>query len=238
MSTYVLIHGSLIGGWCWNKVKTILENDGHIVYAPDLPGHSKDDKISAKEITLNKYVSFVCNLINGIDGKVILVGHSLGGAIITNAVEYVHNKIEKLVYVCAIVPKNEDKVGELLKSCSVPETNNPITINKFEMHIEVNFDKVNDVLFNGCDKDDIAYAIKMMVPQPFIPFTEPIIIKQENFKKINRIGVVCTEDRSLPPVFQEKMYNDAGCKMKFIKSGHAPYFSKAKELSKILLDCL
>jgi hypothetical protein len=237
MSTYVLIHGSSIGGWSWNKVKKLLENSGHVVYTPDLPGHSMEPRVPAREITLDTYVSFVRNLINGIDEKVILAGHSLGGAIITNVAEYAHDRINKLVYVCAIVPKNGDKAGELLKSDAGSETKSTITINKIKMHIELNIDKIDEVLFNGCEKDDIAYAKKRLVPQPFIPFTESIIIKQENFKKVDRVGVVCTEDRSLSPSFQVKMYKDAGCRTVFLKSGHAPYFSKAEELTKILSAC-
>jgi len=238
MSTFVLIHGSLIGGWCWNKIKKTLEGDGHTVFAPDLPGHSLQSTIAASGITLEKYVTFVCNLVNGIDGKIVLVGHSLGGAIITKAVEQLFSKVERLIYVCAIVPKNGDKVGELMVGDSSSEVNDSIQINKEKMQIEVDVDKIDGLLFNGCDNDDIAYAKKMIVPQPFLPFLEPIMLEKEFFKNIDRIGVVCTDDKSLSPAIQEKMYNDAACKKYYLDSGHAPYFSKADELAKILLECV
>lgn len=51
------------------------------------------------------------------------------------------------------------------------------------------------------------------MPQPFIPFTEPIILEKEIFKKLDRIGIVCTEDKSLSPAIQEKMYRNAGCRI-------------------------
>jgi pimeloyl-ACP methyl ester carboxylesterase len=183
LSTYVLIHGSFIGGWCWNKMKTILENEGHLVYAPDLPGHSKNNKTSAKEITLNRYVSFISNFINDINSKVILVGHSLGGVIITKAVEHIFNKVERIVYVCALVPKNGDTAGGLLGSESATETGGFYSIDNTNMHIEVDFRKIDNALFNGCAKDDIAYAKNLIVRQPLIPFTESIIINDENYKK-------------------------------------------------------
>jgi hypothetical protein len=237
MSTYILIHGSSVGGWCWKKVKKLLENAGHVVYAPDLPGHSLKHRVPAKEITLDKYVSFVCSLVKELDEKVILVGHSLGGAVVTNAAEYVSEKLKKLVYVCAIVPKNGDIISTLLSGDGGPELENAVTVNKLEKYIELNFEKIDKLIYNGCEEGDIAYAKKHIVNQPLIPFTEPIIIKQENYKKVDRVGIVCSDDKSLSPVFQEKMYKDAGCRLEFLKSGHAPYFSKAEELSKILLAC-
>jgi pimeloyl-ACP methyl ester carboxylesterase len=237
MSKYVLIHGSFLGGWCWNKVKKELEENGHIVFAPDLPGHSISIDISAKEISLEKYVSFVCDLIRKVDDKVILVGHSLGGAIITNAAEYVHERIEKLVYVCAVVPKNGDKVSDLLKSDASPEIESVSSINKIKMHIELDYDKIEKAIFNGCKEEDIDIANRHLVPQPLKPFLEPIILEKENYRKLDRLGIVCSEDKSLRPVFQEKMYKEAGCIIKVIESGHAPFFSKAEELSKILLGC-
>lgn len=235
MATFVLIHGSLIGGWCWNKVKKGLEQDGHTVYAPDLPGHSSHNRIAAKEITLEKYVSFVCDLVNDIEDKVILVGHSLGGAIITQVIEHVFSKVERVIYVCAIVPKNGEKVGEIIKSDS---TSDAVHINKEKMQIEVDIDKINEVLFDGCDTSDVAYAEKMVVPQPLLPLLEPVILKNEFFKKLDRIGIVCTDDKSLSPAIQDKMYSDAGCRKFYLNSGHAPYFSKVDELTVILLESI
>ena len=42
MSTFVLVHGAFSGGWAWNKVIPLLENEGHTVFAPDMPGHGKN----------------------------------------------------------------------------------------------------------------------------------------------------------------------------------------------------
>ena len=48
MSTFVLIHGSGNGGWCWDKVAPLLKQAGHEVIAPDLPGHGDDKTLSGK----------------------------------------------------------------------------------------------------------------------------------------------------------------------------------------------
>jgi len=63
MSTYILIHGAWHGAWCWNKVVSLLEKEGHAVVAPDLPGHG-DDKTPIAKVTLRAYADCVCEVIN------------------------------------------------------------------------------------------------------------------------------------------------------------------------------
>lgn len=51
MSNYLLVHGAYVGGWAWEKVVPLLEQKGHIVKAPDLPGHGMD-KTPLSEVSL------------------------------------------------------------------------------------------------------------------------------------------------------------------------------------------
>ena len=105
MSTYVLIHGTWHGAWCWDKVIPLLEQAGHAAIAPDLPGHGKD-KTPIPEVTLHAYVNRVCETINAQTEPVILVGHSMAGVIIIQAAEECPERIKMLVYVCAFLPGN------------------------------------------------------------------------------------------------------------------------------------
>ena len=100
MSTYVLVHGSWHGGWCWDKVIPLLKARGHRVVAPDLPGHGRD-KTPASDITLRAYADRVCDVLDAEAEPAILVGHSFGGLVITQAAEYRPEKIRTLVYLCA-----------------------------------------------------------------------------------------------------------------------------------------
>jgi len=52
MANFILVHGPLSGGWCWKKVKSLLESKGHKVTAPDLPGHEPDSLLPPSEITM------------------------------------------------------------------------------------------------------------------------------------------------------------------------------------------
>lgn len=86
MSTYLLVHGAWHGGWCWRKVVPLLEAQGHKVLAPTLPGHG-EDKTPAAAVTLRSYADTICRLAGAQTKPVILVGHSMGGIVITQAAE-------------------------------------------------------------------------------------------------------------------------------------------------------
>ncbi len=79
MSTYVLIHGAYHGGWCWDKVATLLEKEGHTVVAPDLPGSGKDNT-PIPEITLQAYADRVCEVVKA-QLKPVTTGNAITGPI-------------------------------------------------------------------------------------------------------------------------------------------------------------
>lgn len=235
MSKYILIHGSLSGGWCWTKVKDILEGKGHKVIAPDLPGHEIGSHISPLEVNMVRYVSFVHSLIESEGQKVILVGHSLGGAVITKVIDEISDDIvERAYFVSALIPKNGDIIGKMLKEDIGSQLHNSFKINSDKNTIEFKWEAAREIYYNGCSDDDFVFAKKMVIPQSIIPFSTPIEIK--NNKTINRIGIVSENDNSLSPDYQRCIYKNAMCKIKSIDSGHAPFFSKPIGLAELLME--
>src|SRR5688500_8749013 len=100
MKTFILIHGSWHSSWNWHRVIPILERKGHRAIAVDLPGMGRD-KTPINEVRFQKSVASICELIDSLDSKVILVGHSKNGIMISQAAEYRSDKIEKLIYLAA-----------------------------------------------------------------------------------------------------------------------------------------
>ena len=86
MATYVLVHGAWHGAWCWFKVIPLLEKRGHKVVALDLPSHGRD-KTPTSSVTLQSYADRVCQTLDECSEPVVLVGHSMGGVVITQAAE-------------------------------------------------------------------------------------------------------------------------------------------------------
>src|ERR1700735_5825120 len=78
--TFVLVHGSWHGGWCWRRVADLLEAKGHKVYAPTLTGLGERSHLMSGMITLDTHISDVTNVIKWENlQNVVLVGHSYAG---------------------------------------------------------------------------------------------------------------------------------------------------------------
>ena len=115
MSTFVLIHGAWHGGWCWDKLTPLLEQAGHRVIAPDLPGLGKD-KTPLAEVTLQTWVDYVGQILEGQPEPVILVGHSRGGIIISQVAESHPDKIKTLVYLAAFLLRDGESLFQVAQS--------------------------------------------------------------------------------------------------------------------------
>ena len=103
MATFVLIHGSWHGGWCFDEVKALLEAEGHVAIAPDLPGMGGSDEEMA-QVTLQGWGDFAANLCRSASQKpVILAGHSRGGLVVSTAAETAPEAIDAIVYICAMM---------------------------------------------------------------------------------------------------------------------------------------
>jgi pimeloyl-ACP methyl ester carboxylesterase len=109
--TFVLVHGSSAGGWCYRGVADLLEQRGHKVYAPTLTGLGERSHLMSGLITLNTHITDVVNVIRWEDLEtVVLVGHSYGGWIISGAAEQVERKIASIVFLDAFMPENGQRV--------------------------------------------------------------------------------------------------------------------------------
>lgn len=103
--TFVLVHGAWHGGWCWDRVATILRTRGHRVSAPTQTGLGERRHLMSSRIDLPLFTADLVNHILWEDSEeVVLVGHSFGGNAITGAADAVPDRIGRLIYLDALVP--------------------------------------------------------------------------------------------------------------------------------------
>jgi pimeloyl-ACP methyl ester carboxylesterase len=111
---FLLVHGGWQGGWCWDGVKAALEERGHEVYAPTLPGCEEDD-VDRSGITLDDITSPVIAELARRDLRdVVAVGHSGGGPTIQLLREADPARFARLVFVDAWVLKDGERIYDVL----------------------------------------------------------------------------------------------------------------------------
>lgn len=234
MKTFILIHGSWHSSWNWHKVIPILEKLGHKVLAIDLPGMGRD-KTPIKEVTLKSTVEHICKIIGNIEGKVILVGHSKNGIMISQAAEYMSEKIEKLIYLAAyLIPS-----GKTQAEYSVKDTNGVLKpfVKRFPESNSHTLDPViyKEGLYHDCE-DEISEMAKLILShESAATGITPLELSEENYGSVPRFYIECTEDKAVTPFIQQKMYTETPCEKVYqIQTSHSPFFSQPNELSEIL----
>jgi pimeloyl-ACP methyl ester carboxylesterase len=230
MSTFVLVHGSWHGSWCWYKVVPLLENAGHKVFTIDLPGPDKDLH-KAKDITMQDFVDSVTKVIDEIQEQVILVGHSRGGIVISEVAEQRPDKIKKLIYLTAfLIPPNQAMITTALADSNSLIGPNLIISEEEGWHMIKN-EFIKEAFYADCSEEDIKMAVAHLRPEPNAPLATPLKLTEQNFGRIPRVYIKCLLDKGISPAIQEQMYTKMPCeKVISINASHSPFLSMPEEL--------
>jgi len=232
---FVLVHGAWHGAWCWEKVVPLLKEAGHEAHVIDLPGLG-DDQTPIAEVTLDKYVSAVSALINTIGRQVVLVGHSMGGMVITQVAETMPEKIDTLVYLTAFSPRN----GETLLQYALEDKDSLVTqykqVNEEQGFFTVAEDKLKECFYGMCTDEDAAHASRRLRLQALAPVATPLKLSDENYGSVRRCYIECSEDRAITPRMQQRLRDNAAVdKSVVLKTDHSPFYSCPEELVDALL---
>lgn len=236
MKTFILIHGSWHSSWNWHRVVPLLEKMGHRAIAIDLPGMGRD-KTPIQNVKMQTTVEKICQLIDSVEGKVVLVGHSKNGIMISQAAEYRPGKIEKLVYLAAyLVPS-----GKTQKEYSMQDTNGVlkpyVTVNEELGAHTLQHAIYKDGLYADCDDNITELAKLLLSHEPIESAITPLQLTEENYGRVRRFYIECTEDKAVTPFIQRKMYTETPCeKVYSMATSHSPFFSKPEELTDILCE--
>src|ERR1035441_10945961 len=111
MARILLVHGAFGGAWCWEPVMPGLRAAGHDVQALDLPGDGEDQTPLA-QVTLDAYARRVCGALASGE-PAVLVGHSMGGIVVTQAAARSPQHVAALIYVAAFLPADGQSLMDL-----------------------------------------------------------------------------------------------------------------------------
>jgi pimeloyl-ACP methyl ester carboxylesterase len=119
MSTFVLVHGAWQSAATWDLVAPLLEENGHRVIVPTLSGLGTDHNALSPDITLQQHIQDVSLAISKCSGRVVLVGHSYAGMIISGVAETNPSQIRRLIFVDAFIPDDGQSALDLLPAAII-----------------------------------------------------------------------------------------------------------------------
>ncbi|MEE3327702.1 MAG: alpha/beta fold hydrolase [Myxococcota bacterium] len=234
MSTFVLVHGAWHGGWCWQKLAPLLEAAGHRVLAPDLPGRGPEAQ-DMSGLTLDDYADFLSFTLAAESEPVILVGHSLGGAVITQAAEFCPSDVGLLVYLAAYVPGD----GESVADWALSDVDS--LLGKF-MNVDwdggvLGLDREGSIecLYDDCSDADRAHALQNLSDEPLGPVAQPLCLSEGAALQLPAVYIECLRDRTVSPIMQSRMQERRLFQeIHTLDSGHSPFYSRPDELAEVL----
>lgn len=235
MSTFVLVHGAWHGGWCWEKVAVQLRKQGHKVETPDLPGHGSDDTPIA-EVSLQAYTDRICEVLRAQDEQVFLIGHSMGGIVISMAAERCPEKVKLLVYLTAFLLQDGEFLLQLAGDDKEAQILPNLIMSEDESYATINEDAVREVFYADCPEEDVERARTLLCRQAAAPLATPVRITEENFGSIPRAYIECLNDKAISPALQKMMYTRIPCReVVSMQTSHSPFFAAPGELVENLL---
>lgn len=229
---FLFVHGSCHGAWCWRDVMPILHAQGYAARAIDLPPY---DASARAQVTLDDYAQSIVADIDAHGGApVILVGHSAGGYAITAAAALAPNKVAKLIYVCAYVPREGMSLADMRRSADRQPVMDVIDLTTDRQAFVFRPETARDALFHDCDDAVATDAMTRLTPQPVAPQNSPVASLGAT-KGIARHYVRCAKDRVIPPEEQVKMSDNwpEHC-ISTMTCGHSPFFADPARLAEIL----
>lgn len=228
--TMILIPGAMHGAWTWDRVTPLLKCAGYQVVAPDLPGMGPCPDISIDEVTLASWADFIADLVVGIDGPVILVGHSRGGLVIGETAERFPERISGLIYVTAMIALPGQTGMAAGRDPAVPPA--PIAPRAAPLTPE----RAQAIFYNCCTQDDVDWAIARLEPEPPAPLNTPAGVTWARWGQVRRGYVECGQDRILSLARQRRFQAVAPCDpVILLDTDHSPFLSMPDELAEAMM---
>jgi pimeloyl-ACP methyl ester carboxylesterase len=200
---FVLVHGAFQGAWAWSGVATRLRSLGHEVDVVELPAHG-DDATSIAEAHLAAYVARTVAAIDAAGEPVVLVGHSMGGMVISGAAEARPDRIERLVYVAAFLPESGDSLLALSSMDAGSTLGAGLTDDGSDGTLDLREEALVPIFCADCDAAMQSEILDHYRAEPSLPLTEPLTLT-DAFQSVPRAYLFTTNDQAVSRAFQGAM---------------------------------
>ena len=216
--TILLVHGGFVDGSGWEGVFEILRKDGYTVRVVQNPTTSLSDDVAATR-----------RIIDAEKGPVLLVGHSYGGVVITEAGN--NPKVTGLVYIAAFAPDNGESVATLIKD-PPPGAPVPPILPPQEGFLLLDRAKFAASFAGDVDAETAAFMAESQVPWGVDALGG--VVTSASWKTKPSWYLVTTDDRMIPPPAQRFMAKRAGATVSETPGSHSIYVSQPKVVAALI----
>lgn len=230
MATFLVAHGAWSAGWAWKKMRSRLAERGHALWTPTYTGLGERVHLANTEIRLDTHIEDVVKVLEFEDlREVVLIGHSYGGMVATGVADRVPERISRLIYLDAFVPRH----GESLFDLQVPENRNRMREAAQRagdaMRIPPN------PMPGDTSAEDLAWANPRRVMQPIATFEQPIRLTGA-VEQMQRTYIYCTRPGpgDVFRQFADRAKSESRWTYREIDASHNPHITVPDVLAEML----
>lgn len=227
----LLVHGAWHGAWCWAPLQQRLDARGIRSLAIDLPGHGTQRR-PAWLVQWKHYIEAVVTAAASFDEPPIMIGHSMGGGVITAAREAAPGRFAALVYVAAFVPRHGESIlGLARRDPPLPGAR----LRPLRGDIVFTPPAATELFFHDCPQGDRWAGL--IQPQPIRPMLARLRETADRRRHAPQYYIGCRHDRAIPPASQRAMADATPMRRIYdMECGHSPFLAAPDRLAEILAE--
>lgn len=231
----LLVHGAFHDERCWNKLRPHLESNGFRTHAVTLRGHGSTG-FSPYRVSMSTYAQDVCNKLQTIGGPCVVVGHSMGGVVISAAAELRPDLFKSMVYLAAMVPQQKSSLialhkqfpNEALAKATKPSIKGTAAVERLS---------AKSIFYGKCSEQEQDEAVVLLCGQPIRPSFSSVRWSDACLGSVPKFYIECTEDQAIFIKDQRAMQ----LHMKFsrvatLNSDHSPFWMMPARLADAIGD--
>lgn len=233
LAPIVLVHGAWLGGWVWRDVVLRLRAAGHPVFAPTLTGLGERAHLGSAAVDLDTHIEDIVNVLVYEDlHEVRLVGHSYAGMVISGVAERVPERIGRLIYLDAFVPRDGERMNDLVPPEDAARSRELAHTRGDGWRVPLEGELGADA------PEQRQWLQERITPQPLGVSEQPVRLTNPLAAALARTYVLCTTKpvRDLFAVYAERAAADRAWQLRMFAGDHMAMVSMPEALAALLLE--